>query len=239
MNPTTFSSRAAAALVAAVAGFASYQHIYRVATGAGEHVTVASVLPLAIDGLILVATLAMLDDKRNRRRPRLSARLALVFGVLATLAANIASAHPTVTARLVAAVPAVSFLLAVEVLSRTGKPLAERPVDVTPVEPVMEPWQYAQPIGPERAPERAADAKPPVTRTRPRTLTSAAKVAKAAAKLPVGTVAQVAAKAGVSESTARRYMPVTVASPSAPGAAETAPETAVNGHSFDLAEVTR
>ena len=122
MTLHTFASRAAAAVVAAVAGFASYRHIYTVAADAGEHPAVAAVLPLAIDGLILVATLAMLDDKRHDRHPRMSARVALAFGVAATLAANIASAEPTVTARLVAAVPAVSFLLAVEVLARTGKP---------------------------------------------------------------------------------------------------------------------
>ncbi|WP_200210901.1 DUF2637 domain-containing protein [Micromonospora coerulea] len=222
MNLTTVTSRAAAALVAAVAGFASYRHIYDVATDAGEHQGVAAVLPLAIDGLILVATLAMLDDKRQQRRPRLSARVALVFGILATLAANVASANPTVTARLVAAVPAVSFLLAVEVLARSGKPLPVAPVaelvDVTPeqVEPVTPP--PAEPA-----------AKPRASRPRPRSLTSAEKVARAAAKLPAGTVAQVAAKAGVSESTARRYLP----SPTVPVAAE----TRVNGTS--LVEVTQ
>ncbi|WP_446218295.1 DUF2637 domain-containing protein [Micromonospora sp. IBHARD004] len=224
MNLTTITSRAAAALVAAVAGSASYVHIRDVATNAGEHPGVAAVLPLAIDGLILVATLAMLDDKRHQRRPRLSARVALVFGILATLAANVASAEPTITARLVAAVPAVSFLLAVEVLARSGKPLpvvspigdAEL-VEVTPEPAPVDPWNYAEPIGPVTPPPPPVDAKPAAKRTRPRSLTSAEKVARAAAKLPAGTVAQVAAKAGVSESTARRYLP----SPTAPVAAET------------------
>ncbi|MEU8391519.1 DUF2637 domain-containing protein [Micromonospora sp. NPDC048843] len=219
-NLTTLTSRAAAALVAAVAGFASYQHIYDVASTAGEHVTVASVLPLAIDGLILVATLAMLDDKRNHRRPRLSARVALVFGILATLAANVASANPNATARLVAAVPAVSFLLAVEVLARSGKPVAAVPLDpYMPTEPYapVDPWDYSTPIGPMPAPTPPADAKPRASRPRPRSTTSAEKVARAAAKLPTGTLAQIAAKAGVSESTARRYLP----SATAPVAAET------------------
>ncbi|MBM0232892.1 DUF2637 domain-containing protein [Micromonospora sp. STR1_7] len=221
MNLSTVTSRAAAALVAAVAGFASYQHIYDVASTAGEHVSVAAVLPLAIDGLILVATLAMLDDKRHQRRPRLSARVALVFGILATLAANVASANPNVTARLVAAVPAVSFLLAVEVLARTGKPL---PV-VTPLAglvdqpetPPVDPRDYAEPIGPVTPPPALTAAKPRTSRPRPRSTTSAEKVARAAAKLPAGTLAQIAAKAGVSESTARRHLP----SPTTPVAAAT------------------
>lgn len=223
MNPTTFTSRAAAALVAAVAGFASYRHIYDVATGAGEHQGVAAVLPLAIDGLILVATLAMLDDKRHQRRPRLSARVALVFGILATLAANVASANPNVTARLVAAVPAVSFLLAVEVLARSGKPLL---VDELPAEPVE---VTPEPVAPVTPPPTEPDAKPSASRPRPRSLTSAQKVAKAAAKLPAGTVAQIAARAGVSESTARRYLP----SPTEPVAAE----TRINGTSLETAGV--
>lgn len=122
MTLTTFSSRAAAALVAAVAGFSSYQHIVKVATTAGEHRTVALVLPLAIDGLIVVGTMAMLEDQRAGRVPRWSARVALAFGIVATLAANVASAQPTWTARAVAAVPAISFLIAVEVLARRGRP---------------------------------------------------------------------------------------------------------------------
>lgn len=254
MKATTFLSRAAAGLVAAVAGFASYQHIYDVATGAGEHTSVASVLPLAIDGLILVATLAMLDDKRNGRRPRMSARVALVFGVLATLAANIASANPTLTARLVAAVPAVSFLLAVEVLARVGKPartelataeLPSPPADLVPLASENLERLFSElPAGPDTPPaEVTVPARPPAPRVRPKTLTSADKVARAVAKMPDGTPEQIAAKAGVSERTARRYMPAktsaTVPAPSAPDAAETATVPPVNGQPVDLAEVTR
>jgi len=121
MNLTTFTSRAAAALVAAVAGFSSYRHIYEVAVRAGEHQAVALALPLSIDGLIVIGTMAMIEDKRAGRIPRQSARFALGFGIVATLAANIASAEPTWTARMVAAVPAISFLIAVEVLARVGK----------------------------------------------------------------------------------------------------------------------
>lgn len=70
-----------------------------------------------------------------------------------------------------------------------------------------------------------ADAAPHVKRARPKALTSADKVTRAAAKLPAGTVPQIAAKAGVSERTVRRYLPA----PTGPDAAETAPEPAING----------
>lgn len=133
------ASRAAAVVVAAVAGFASYRHIVDVADAAGERHLVALALPLAIDGLIVVATLAFVDDKRAGRKPRVSARFALGFGVAATLAANIASAEPTWIARAVAAVPAVSFLIAVEVLARRGRALTEHPLDTPPVQRVSSP----------------------------------------------------------------------------------------------------
>lgn len=119
-----------ASVPAAVAGYASYRHIYHVAQHAGEPQSVAALIPLAVDGLILAATGAMAEDKRNGRSPRWSARVGLAAGIAATLAANIASAHPNVTARLVAAWPALAFLLAVEILARRGKLLpAEQPAE--------------------------------------------------------------------------------------------------------------
>lgn len=131
MNWVKIASRTGAAAAAGVAGFASYQHIVKVAHGFGESFEVAAVLPLSIDGLIVVGTMAMIEDKRAGRRPRLSARVALGFGVVATLASNIASAQPSLGARLMAAVPAISFLIAVEVLARTGKRVVDKPADIT------------------------------------------------------------------------------------------------------------
>ncbi len=123
INLTTVAARAAAVVVAAVAGAASFEHIASVAIAAGERPWVGYSLPLAIDGLIVVGVAALLEDKRNGRAGRMSARLAVVVGVLATLAANVASAQPTWTARLVAVAAPVSFLLSVEVLTRSGRPL--------------------------------------------------------------------------------------------------------------------
>ncbi|NUT34374.1 MAG: DUF2637 domain-containing protein [Hamadaea sp.] len=119
---TTLASRASATLVALIAGYSSYTHIAHVALRHGERPDVAYLLPFAIDGLLIVATTAMLDDKRHHRHIRTSARLAFTFGVTASLAANIASAQPTTTARIVAAIPAITLLLAIEVISRTGRP---------------------------------------------------------------------------------------------------------------------
>jgi len=70
-------------------------HIAHVALHYGERPEVAYALPFAIDGLLIVATTAMLDDTRHTRHVRWSARMAFTFGVTASLAANIASAQAT------------------------------------------------------------------------------------------------------------------------------------------------
>src|SRR5690606_17022860 len=119
-----FAARLAAAVVALVAGAASFEHIASVAIGAGERAWAGYSLPFAIDGLIVVGVTALIEDQRGGRRPRGIARVAVLVGVVATLAANVASADPTVTARLVALAAPVSFLLSVEVLTRTGRPLS-------------------------------------------------------------------------------------------------------------------
>jgi hypothetical protein len=250
-NWTTVATRATTAVVAGVAGFSSYRHIVEVARAAGEHGSVALVLPLSIDGLIVVGTMAMVDDKRSGRQPRLSARVALGVGVVATLAANIASAQPNLTARLVAAIPAVAFLITVEVLARSGRKLTppamavEAEPDVSE-EPFPDPWQYATPIGPEPVMEEPVDVKPAAKRSTPKVLTNAQKVARIAGRNPSWSLAQIAAKADVSESTARRYVPAdhpglkSTSLPSASGSspAET-PAKTINGNQPDLQEAHR
>ncbi|GAB3986119.1 DUF2637 domain-containing protein [Plantactinospora veratri] len=240
MNLTALTSRLSTLVVAGVAGWASYTHIVKVAREAGERLSVAAVYPLAIDGLIVVGTLAMLEDKRNGRKPRLSARVAVAFGVVATLAANIASAQPTVTARLVAAVPALAFLIAVEVLSRQGKRITEpEPVSLPAVEPA-EPEPVAveqatpEPVKPEPVkPEPSRKAQP--KRVVPRSATSADLVMRAHRAEPDATHARIAELAGVSLATVKRYRPTR--SPGSPSRTEAA-DTAVNGRTPELAGVT-
>ncbi|WP_167454665.1 DUF2637 domain-containing protein [Micromonospora arborensis] len=238
MNITSVTSRLTTGLVALVAGYASFSHIFQVARQAGEQVSVAAVLPLSIDGLILVGTLAMLDDKRSGRKPRLSARLAVAFGIVATLAANVASAHPTWTARAVAAVPPVAFLIAVEVLSRRGKLIHPEPV--APVEPVtaepvaVEPEPTPEPVAAEPAEpakiQRVKRASEPSRKPVPRSLTSADRIMSAHLAEPGATHARIAELAGVSLATVKRYRPTRStgsASPAQPAEAvvsERAPE---------------
>ncbi|MFF5176967.1 hypothetical protein ACFY2Q_02915 [Micromonospora sp. NPDC000316] len=115
--------------------------------------------------------------------------------------------------------------------------LTERPTEAEAVDeptPVRADLAESKPVytnediwGPEPPTVEPAPA-PAVTRTPAKRVTprpvSAEKVAKAAAKMPDAPVSQIAAKAGVSVSTARRHLAalrVTDASPSAPLPAET------------------
>lgn len=226
MNTTTLTSRATTGLVAAVAGYASYTHIFKVATEAGEHASVAAVVPLSIDGLILVGTLAMLEDKRSGRRPRLSARLAVAFGVVATLAANIASAQPSTSARLVAAVPPLAFLIAIEVLSRRGKHLAtEQDAVAQPAHAAGPVFDHQLPIGPMPARvDKLSTPKPAPKPDRKRPPTAEPRVVAAHRRTPDASDEQLAARLKLSTKTIRRWRPP-----------RGKPAPPVNGHDFALA----
>jgi hypothetical protein len=154
--------------VAAVAALVSYRHLAGLLRFYGEDGITATLGPLAVDGLMVVATGALLVTARHTA--------AVVDTALAVVAA---------------------------------------PVDVAVT-------------APEPPPEPATDATPAIKPAPAKRVTrkpaSAEKVARASAKMPGATVAEIAAKAGVSESTARRYLPpsaATVASATAPDAAET------------------
>jgi hypothetical protein len=192
---TRVAARGAAAVVATVAGAASFEHIASVAIGAGERAWVGYSLPFAIDGLIVVGVAALLEDQRRGRHRRLSARLAVFVGVTATLAANVASAEPTGTARLVALAAPVSFLLSVEVLTRTGRKLSTADDTTTTGS------------SPAAAPVKAAGQRQKPTPTTRRRPSAAQRVAQAAAKTPTATSAEIAARLKVSERTVQRYRP--------------------------------
>lgn len=185
MTGHALAARAAAALVAVVAGAASWEHIASVAMSAGERPWVAYSLPLAIDGLIVVGVAALLEDRRSGRVPRMIARVAVAVGVVMTLAANIASAEPTWSARAVAVTAPVAFLLSVEVLTRTGR-LREQP-KVTA--------EQQRP---------ASDPAPSAARPRVRRGEAARRAAEVIRANPGAPVAALARMAGVSRATVRR-----------------------------------
>ncbi|MFJ1537535.1 DUF2637 domain-containing protein [Micromonospora chalcea] len=105
--------------VAGIAAWSSWSHMVTVALRFGERPEVAYVLPLSVDGMLVVASAAMVEDRRAGRRVRWSARVAFAAGVAASVAANIAAAEPSLGARVVAAWPAIALLLVVEMLTRS------------------------------------------------------------------------------------------------------------------------
>lgn len=156
--------------VALVAALVSYKHLAGLLHFYGEDAVTSRLGPLAVDGLMVMAT-----------------------GALLATAGRVA--EDTTPAEMPA--PVAAEVTAAEA------PATSAPVTASTPTPAVR--------------------KTPVKRVTPRPA-SADKVAKAAAKLPGASVAEIAAKAGVSLSTARRQLAAlraTGASPSAPAPAET------------------
>ncbi|SCE71609.1 Protein of unknown function [Micromonospora haikouensis] len=173
----------ATAVIAGIAAWVSYWHMVGVAVRYGEADSSAYLLPFSVDGLIVVASISLVEIGGRIR----------------------ALTETTIEAEAV------------------SEP-APAPVDLVESKPVYtneDIWGPELPAA-EPAPVLAVK-KTPAKRVTPRPV-SAEKVAKAAAKMPDAPVSEIAAKAGVSVSTARRHLAalrVTDASPSAPVPAET------------------
>jgi hypothetical protein len=104
--------------VALIAAWSSYSHMVHLVLRYGERPEVAYALPFSVDGMLLVSTIVMADDKRRGHGVRPLARLSFIIGVAASVAANIAAAHPNLGARIIDAWPALALLLVVEMLAR-------------------------------------------------------------------------------------------------------------------------
>jgi len=127
---------AAVLLVATVAAIVSFEHMREVAARAGEGWR-AWLLPLSVDGLVVAASMVLLTRHRAGLPGGRLAWSALLGGVGASLAANVAAAEPATTARVVAAWPALAFAVAFELLLQQRRMPAAGPV-VESVERVVE-----------------------------------------------------------------------------------------------------
>jgi len=159
---------AAVLLVAAVAAVVSYAHMQEVAVRAGEGWR-AWLLPLSVDGLVVAASMGLLTRRRTGLPGGRLAWAALLGGVGASLAANIAAAEPTVTARVVAAWPALAFAVAFELLLQQRRvpvvePVGEDPPAGDPV--VDDPGEGDEPAAPvgATAVEPAVEVEPVTAR---------------------------------------------------------------------------
>lgn len=121
-----------AATVALISAWSSYSHTVHVALACGERPEVAYALPFSVDGMLIVATIVMVDDRRRHASVRPIARLAFAAGVAASVAVNVAAAHPSLGARAVNAWPALALLLVVEMLARPVAPEAQAELPPVP-----------------------------------------------------------------------------------------------------------
>jgi len=116
-----WTAAAGVATVALTAAVISFSHVNRLAVEAGESETAAWLLPVSIDGAVVAAVAVILADSRAGRRPAGLTWLLLGLGLAGSLAANIASAEPTLTARCVAAWPPVAVALGIEVMASMAR----------------------------------------------------------------------------------------------------------------------
>ncbi|WP_234347627.1 DUF2637 domain-containing protein [Streptomyces specialis] len=126
--------RGCAAVVAAVAAYASYVHQRDFALQGGADQTSATLWPLSVDGLLLLVTMGLLSPSRHTtRRTRGAMWLAFLLGSAVSLAANIAAA-PTLDWQpvLVAGWPPIALLLSVELLA--PRPASHQPEGSPPAE---------------------------------------------------------------------------------------------------------
>jgi len=104
------------AVVALVAAAASYQHQRSLAALAGEG-WLAWALPVSVDGMMLATGRSILRRRRaGLPTPSLS-WFGFTLGFVASVAANVAAAHPTPVGRLIAAWPPVALFIAYETLA--------------------------------------------------------------------------------------------------------------------------
>jgi hypothetical protein len=145
----------AVSVVAAVAAVVSFMHMYELAVRAGEGWR-AWLVPLAIDGLVVAASMTMVVRRRAGRRAGWLAWISLTLGIAASLAANIAAAEPTLIGRAVAAWPPIALLLAYELLMSQIQVTSKHPVAQGIAHPQTVPSVAVPQCAPSTAHDRAA-----------------------------------------------------------------------------------
>ena len=111
------STAAAVAFVAAGAAAASCSLMHALALEAGEG-AMARALPLSVGGLVVAATMTLRSARRAGRQAGVLPWPALLLGLGASLAANVAGAERNVVGRLVAASQPVALASSIGLLLR-------------------------------------------------------------------------------------------------------------------------
>lgn len=139
----------AVATVATVAAVISYRHAYELVSTHGEAGRTARLVPFTVDGLILAASMLILDASRRGQPVPLLARWCLGAGIVATIGANLAHGlgHGPIGA-LVSAWPALALAGSFELLMTLIR--AERYQTTQPSAPALQsqPSQVADHVAP-------------------------------------------------------------------------------------------
>jgi len=119
--------------VAAVAAIVSYEHMRALAAAAGEGWR-SWLVPVSVDGLMVAASMTALTRRRAGDPVGALAWAALLLGITASVAANIAAADPTLVGRAVASWPPLALGLSFELLLQQGRHQPQRsPIPPTPL----------------------------------------------------------------------------------------------------------
>jgi hypothetical protein len=106
------------ALLALIAGTVSYLHMHMLVELHGQPGWVAALTPLSVDGMIVAASTTLLADSRSGRRGGMLPWALLAAGSVASLAANVAVAEPSLVGRVIAAWPSFALTASYELLTR-------------------------------------------------------------------------------------------------------------------------
>lgn len=160
MKLANITKYAAIGAVAGIAAYASYSHMRDLALEHHQTLIVASLLPVSVDGMLIVATLVMREDRQAGLKVRPWAWVAFILGVGASVVANVLAAADDVTSRVISAWPAVALLLVIEVLATGKKAAVVAAVLDAPAEPVVQPAAVVteEPAPAEPTPPRKAAA---------------------------------------------------------------------------------
>lgn len=117
--------RVPAAVVFAVAAYQSYWHTVEVTHRAGESAVTAHIMPLSVDGLMIVAARYITEAKTMWGKAL--SFVAFLAGMAATGAANYLAADPNPFARAVALWPAIALVLTAAMLHWGERPARKAP----------------------------------------------------------------------------------------------------------------
>ncbi len=187
--------------VAVVAGAISYWHQQHLAVTHGQPHVLSLIWPLCVDGLVASTGIAIATDRAGGHRPRPWALAGFWLGVAVSVVTNWLATSGGLINHGVSAFPACAFLLAVESLSSkprravaVGAPVG---ATVTVPRPALARTDATVSTGSTpRTPRAKSTRKPPTLDM----------VARAVARRPDATAAQLAAAARVSEATVRRHL---------------------------------